>query len=161
MVRVLGLDPGSERTGYGCIESDEDRPVRLASGVLHLGPGPLPQRLARLHAELCRIFESYAPESCAVEGLFHHRNARSALILGHARGVCLLVAASHGVEVAEYSPARVKRSITGHGAAEKARVQDMVSQVLGFEPGDALDETDALAVALCHLEAARPLRVFE
>ncbi len=160
-MRVLGLDPGSERTGWGCVESERDVPARVASGVLRLGAGPLPERLVRLYAELERIFACYAPESCAVEGVFHQRNARSALILGHARGVCLLVAARHGLEIAEYSPARVKRAIAGHGAAEKVQVQHMVGRILGFEPEGALDETDALAVALCHLEGGRPLRVFE
>jgi crossover junction endodeoxyribonuclease RuvC len=104
---------------------------------------------------------AYVPDSCAIEGLFHHRNARSALILGHARGVCLLGAAAHHVPVVEYAPASVKRAITGNGAADKQQVSDMVQRVLGFIATEALDETDALAVALCHLEAQRPLPLME
>jgi crossover junction endodeoxyribonuclease RuvC len=160
-MRVLGLDPGTERTGYGCVELEPDGPVRLASGVLQLGRGTLAERLACLDAELARIFAAYRPDSCATEGLFHHRNARSALLLGHARGVCLLAAARYGVPVAEYAPASVKRAIAGHGAAEKQRVGAMVGAILAFEPGSTWDETDALAIALCHLESQRPLRLME
>jgi len=160
-MRVLGLDPGTQRTGYGCVDLEGDRATAVASGVLCLGPGPLATRLVRLHHELCRLIETHQPEACAVEGVFHHRNARSALVLGHARGICLLAAASHGLEVLEYSPARVKRALTGNGAADKQRVQFMVAHILGGEAGGDFDESDALAVALCHLEAVRPLRVLE
>jgi len=161
-VRVLGLDPGTERTGYGCVSHTSEGPRYETSGVFELGPGPLAERLARLAAALGALFAAQRPDSCAIEGLFHHRNARSALLLGHARGVCLLVAAQHGVPVVEYAPATVKQALTGHGAAAKERVCDMVERILELEPAhDALDETDALAVALCHLEAERPLRLRE
>lgn len=160
-MRVLGLDPGSERTGYGCVEGDSDTPVRLASGVVRLGSGELPRRLARLHRELDRLFRAYRPDVCAVEDVFHHRNARSALRLGQARGVCLLAAAEHDVPVVEYAPARVKSAVVGHGAADKSTVGSMVARLLQFEPGGVFDETDALAVALCHLQADRPLRLVE
>jgi crossover junction endodeoxyribonuclease RuvC len=160
-MRVLGLDPGTQRTGYGCVESADAGPVRIASGVLALGRGTLAQRLALLHTELEQLFAACHPDSCAIEGVFHHRNARSALLLGHARGVCLLAAARHGVPVVEYAPASVKRAIAGHGAAEKPRVGALVAAWLDFEPGAAFDETDALAIALCHLEAQRPLRLVE
>jgi crossover junction endodeoxyribonuclease RuvC len=158
-MRVLGLDPGTERTGWGCIESGPQGPRRVASGVVALGRGPLPQRLAKLHLELGRLFDTYAPESCATEGVFSRINPRSALLLGHARGVCLLVAGLHDIAVAEYAPATVKRSVAGHGAADKRRVGAWVAGVLGFEAPATFDESDALAVALCHLEAQRPLRL--
>lgn len=160
-MRVFGLDPGSERTGYGCIDGDEDSIVRLASGVLHLGVGDMSQRLVRLHAELTRLFATYRPDVCAVEGIFYHRNARSALRLGQARGVCLLAAAECEVAVVEYAPARVKSAVAGNGAADKSVVGTLVARLLNFEPNDTFDETDALAVALCHLEAGRPLRLIE
>lgn len=161
-MRVLGLDPGTERSGWGVVErADEEAWRRIASGVVRLGSGELPSRLVRLHTELERILQAYSPDSCAIEGLFHHRNARSALLLGHARGVCLLVAAAHGVPVTEYAPARVKNALVGHGAADKQQVAAMVSRLLGFEPRDSHDETDALALAICHLEAERPLRLVE
>jgi crossover junction endodeoxyribonuclease RuvC len=138
-----------------------DGPVRVASGIVHLGTGPMATRLARLHDELRRLFAVYRPSECAIEGVFHARNVRSALLLGHARGVCMLAAAAQGVPVAEYAPAAVKRAVTGHGAAEKERVSAMVASILHFAPDATFDETDALAVALCHLEAARPLRLME
>jgi crossover junction endodeoxyribonuclease RuvC len=160
-MRVLGLDPGSERTGWGCVETGARQPCRTASGIVRLGTGPLPDRLLRLYRELERLFEVYRPDGCAVEGLFHHRNVQSALVLGQARGVCLLAAAAHGVPVVEYAPARVKRALTGNGAADKQQVGDMVRRVLGFEAQDEHDETDALAIALCHLEAQRPLPLMD
>jgi crossover junction endodeoxyribonuclease RuvC len=161
-MRVLGLDPGTERTGWGCVRQDDDGElVRVASGVLRAGNGPLPERLRRLHVGLDRIFDLYRPDVCATEGLFYSRNARSALLLGHARGICLLVAAAHAVPVSEYAPAKVKRAIVGHGSAEKHQVGAMVASLLRFVPEDSLDETDALAVALCHLEMGRPLPLME
>lgn len=159
-MRVLGLDPGTSRTGYGVVGLENGRLVRFASGVVSLGRGPLAPRLAALHRELDRLIETYDPTVCAVEGLFHHRNARSALLLGHARGVCLLVAAAHGLDVTEYPPATVKKAMTGHGAAEKAQVGFMVARRLGQQPETALDASDALAVAICRLEDERNLRVF-
>jgi crossover junction endodeoxyribonuclease RuvC len=133
----------------------------LGSGVLHLGRGDLAGRLARLHLELGRVFATYSPESCATEGVFARVNPRSALLLGHARGVCLLAASAHGVEVAEYAPATVKRAVAGNGNAGKAAVSAWVSGVLGLGSPAEFDESDALAVALCHLEAVRPLRWIE
>jgi crossover junction endodeoxyribonuclease RuvC len=115
--------------------------------------------LATLHRELGRLFETYAPDSCATEGIFARINPRSAILLGHARGVCLLAAGLHGITVTEYAPATVKRAVTGHGAADKHRVGAWVAGVLGCEVAPVLDESDALAVALCHLEAQRPLRL--
>lgn len=160
-MRVLGLDPGTLRTGYGIVASEGDRPVRVASGVLRLGRVPLPQRLVRLHEALVRLVETYHPDACAVEGLFHQRHARSALILGHARGVCLLAAATRGIEVVEYAPATVKRAISGHGAADKQQVAFMVAHLLGEAVEESSDASDALAVAICHLESRRLLRVYE
>jgi crossover junction endodeoxyribonuclease RuvC len=158
-MRVLGLDPGSERTGWGCVRLTDGNPVRIASGVVQAGRGPLSERLRRLHVDLDRVFALYRPDACATEGVFYSRNARSALLLGHARGVCLLVAAAHGVPVSEYAPARVKLAIAGHGGAEKHALGAMVASLLGFVPEGSFDETDALAVALCHLEMERPLRL--
>jgi crossover junction endodeoxyribonuclease RuvC len=159
-MRVLGLDPGTARTGYGVVGLEHGRLVRFASGVVQLGRGPLAPRLATLHRELDRIIQTHKPTACAVEGLFHHRNPRSALLLGHARGVCLLVAAAHGLDVAEYPPATVKKAMTGHGGAEKHQVGFMVARRLGEEPQTAMDASDALAVAICRLEDERSLRVF-
>jgi crossover junction endodeoxyribonuclease RuvC len=137
------------------------KPQRIASGVLQLGSGALEERLARLHKGLCRVVLEHQPTTCAVEGVFQHRNPRSALILGHARGVCLLAAALHKLAVVEYPPATVKRAIAGHGAANKQSVGVMVARLLQVRPESSEDASDALAVALCHLECHRPLRVYE
>jgi crossover junction endodeoxyribonuclease RuvC len=155
------LDPGTERTGFGCIESRGDTTHCVASGVLRLGRGDLAGRLVHLHAALLDLFETHRPDACAIEGIFHQHHARSALLLGHARGVCLLAAAERDVAVAEYAPATVKRAVTGNGAADKQQVEAMVVRLLGHPDLATYDESDALAVALCHLQSARVLRVLE
>jgi crossover junction endodeoxyribonuclease RuvC len=160
-MRVLGLDPGTAHTGFGIVARDGERLARVASGVLHLGSGTLPERLVLLHAELDRLIRSYAPTACAVEDLFHHRSARSALSLGHARGVCLLTAAQHGLVVSEYPPAVVKKALTGNGAAGKQQVAYMVSRILREEPEASDHASDALAAAICLLETSEPLRLME
>jgi crossover junction endodeoxyribonuclease RuvC len=160
-MRVLGLDPGTARTGYGIVDGGENGLRRVASGVVELGRGSLAERLVLLHAELERLIATYHPVACAIEGLFHHRNARSALLLGQARGVCLLAAARHGLAIAEYPPASVKKGMAGNGAAHKEQVAAMVTRLLGEELETAPDATDALALALCYLEERRPLHLFE
>ena len=157
----MGLDPGTRKTGYGIVELHDGNPRRVTGGVLVLGAGSLEERLGRLHEGLTHIVADYQPTACAVEGVFQHRNPRSALILGHARGVCLLAAALHRLEVVEYPPATVKHAIAGHGAADKQRIAFMVARLLNTPPEESEDASDALAVALCHLESQRPLRVFE
>ncbi|UCE03854.1 MAG: crossover junction endodeoxyribonuclease RuvC [Candidatus Latescibacterota bacterium] len=160
MTRVLGIDPGTVRTGFGIVGRDGSRLRRVASGTVELGRAPLPQRLAHLHSELTRLIDNYTPTACAVEGLFQHRNARSALLLGHARGVCLLAAAAHGLDVVELAPATVKRSLTGNGAADKQQVGFMVARLLDDFSESAPDACDALAVAICLIETRKPLRLF-
>jgi crossover junction endodeoxyribonuclease RuvC len=157
-VRVFGIDPGSERTGYGCVETDGRRHQMIVSGAIcAMASDSFPDRLARIHAELTRLLAECRPDSVAIENLFHASNARSALKLGHARGVAMLAAVQAGCEVAEYTPAEVKRAVVGYGRAEKAQVQQMVKVLLGLDcvptPHDA---ADALAVAICHVHA-RPV----
>jgi crossover junction endodeoxyribonuclease RuvC len=154
-VRIFGIDPGSERTGYGCVETDGRRHHLIACGAITARPGdPFPERLARIHRELTELLEACRPTSVALENLFHASNARSALKLGHARGVAMLAAVQAGCCVAEYTPAEVKRAIVGYGRAEKRQVQQMVKLLLGLDrvptPHDA---ADALAVAICHLHS--------
>ena len=160
-MRALGIDPGTKSTGYGVVDADGDRLVRLDAGVIALGSGTLAERLVRLHRELTRLIVTWSPAVCAVENLFHHRSARSALALGHARGVCLLAAAAHGLDLEEYAPALVKKAVTGNGAAGKEQVQYMVARLLGTEAEASDHAADALAAAICLLEARRPLRVYE
>lgn len=155
---VLGVDPGSLRTGYGVVETDGRRHRLIETGTLTAGGrDPLPLKLRRIHDGVLALIERLHPDALAVEDVFHARNTRTALVLGHVRGVVLLAGAERSVPVHEYPPATVKQQITGFGRAEKGQVAFMVSRLLGLgaeaEPGDA---TDALAVALCRacLEAS-------
>jgi crossover junction endodeoxyribonuclease RuvC len=155
-VKVFGIDPGSERTGYGCVETDGRRHRLVIYGTITARAGDaFPVRLARIHRELAALLATCRPDCVAVENVFHANNVRSALKLGHARGVAMLAAVEADCEVAEYSPAEVKRAVVGYGRAEKHQVQQMVKVLLGLDrvpsPHDA---SDALAVALCHAHSA-------
>jgi crossover junction endodeoxyribonuclease RuvC len=155
-VRIFGIDPGSGRTGYGCVETDGRRYRLVACGAIVATAGdPFPQRLARIHRELSRLIASCRPECVAVENLFHGINARSALTLGHARGVAMLAAVEAGCEIVEYTPAEVKRAVVGYGRADKRQMQQMIKMLLGLEAAPSPhDAADALAVAICHLHSA-------
>lgn len=148
---VLGVDPGSLRTGYGAVETDGRRHRLIERGAL--APGArltLPEKLRHIHAGVAGLIERLRPDALAVEDVFHAANTRTALVLGHVRGVVLLAGAEAGLPVHEYPPATVKQQVTGFGRAEKSQVAFMVSRMLEL-PADAPpgDATDALAVALC------------
>ena len=151
-MRVLGVDCGSERTGYGIINSDGRRHRLLAAGVIAASPGwPLSRRVHAMFTGLRDLIVEHQPEAVAVEGVFGARYPRSALQLAHVRGVALLAAAEAGLEVEEYAPAQVKLSVTGHGRAVKGQMQRMVAALLGLEREiEPHDAADALAVAICH-----------
>ena len=149
-MRILGVDPGTRATGYGLVDLEGSRLSRVAGGVIRPGEGPLGQRLAGIQARLAAVIEEFSPDCTAVEGVFASRNARSALTLGHARGVALAVLAASGLEPGEYSPAQVKLAVVGHGSAAKSQVQRMVQRLLGLVELPPADEADALAVAICH-----------
>jgi len=139
-VRVFGIDPGSERTGYGCVETDGRRHRLVTCGAIAGSAGDsFPARLARIHRELSARLSECQPELVVVENLFYATNARSALKLGHARGVAILAAVEAGCEVLEYSPAEVKRAVVGYGRADKRQVQQM-------------------AVAICHVHSRAGIR---
>ncbi len=156
-MRVLGIDPGSRYLGFGVVDWRAGRPVHVAHGVVRAeGKGELPERLRLIHHELEAVLRVWSPDAVAVEGVFTHKNARSALILGHARGVALLLAAQHGLAVFEYAPARVKRAVGAGGNDGKGAVARMVTTLLRLEERlERADAYDALAVALCHAFAAR------
>jgi crossover junction endodeoxyribonuclease RuvC len=158
-VRVFGIDPGSERTGYGCVESDGRRHHLVACGAIASPPGhTFPHRLARIHAELSALLASCRPDCVAIENLFHASNVRSALKLGHARGVAMLAAVEAGCEVVEYTPAEIKRAVVGYGRAEKQQVGQMVKLLLGLSAAPSPhDAADALAVAICYLHSMPPI----
>ena len=153
---VVGIDPGTNRTGYGILRRDGSRLARLDSGTIRLpAKAPLEERLAQLHEELERVLVSSGPDVAAVEDLFFAKNAMSALKLGHARGVVLLTLAEHGLAVHSYAPAFVKRSVVGNGRASKAQMQQVVRAILGLREDPQEDEADALALAICHANAPR------
>ena len=154
-LRILGVDPGSQATGWAVVEVGR-RTRRIASGVIRPGrERSLPQRLLAIHDELERVIDATAPTVMAVEDLFNAKNARSSLVLGHARGAAMLAGARAGLAVHEYAPAEVKRALTGNGQAAKEQVRFMVLRLLGLRGELALDESDALAVALAHQSRSR------
>jgi crossover junction endodeoxyribonuclease RuvC len=158
-VRVFGIDPGSTRTGYGCVDTDGRRHKLVICGAIRAGAaGAFPDRLAAIYRDLSRILRDCHPDFVAIEDLFHATNVRSALKLGHARGVAMLAAVEAGVTVVEYTPAEVKRAVVGYGRAEKTQVQQMIKLLLGLERvPEPHDASDALAVAICHLHSMGPL----
>ena len=156
-MRVFGIDPGSERTGYGCIDSDGRRHRLVLCGAIKASAADsFPDKLAAIHRTLTEMIAKCQPECVAIENLFHATNVRSALRLGHARGVAMLAAVEAGLPVIEYTPAEIKRSVAGYGRAEKPQVGFMVKLLLELDeiptPHDA---ADALAVAICHVHDGR------
>jgi crossover junction endodeoxyribonuclease RuvC len=155
-VKVFGIDPGSDRTGYGCVDTDGTRHRLVTCGAISSPAGAtFPEKLLGIHRGLAGLLESCRPDCVAIENVFHARNVRSALKLGHARGVAVLAAVQGGYAVAEYTPAEIKRAVVGYGRAEKHQVQQMIRLLLGLgSPPAPHDVADALAVAICHTHTA-------
>jgi len=159
-MRVLGVDCGTEYTGFGVVElCHDDTLVCLTCGAIKLSPRvPLPQRLGTIFDRLGIIIEEHHPDNVAIEDVFYALNVKSALKLGQVRGVAMLAASSAGLEVTEYSPLSIKSAVVGYGRAEKTQVQQMVTRLLNLseipEPPDA---ADALAIAICHLHTSTTL----
>jgi crossover junction endodeoxyribonuclease RuvC len=155
-VKVLGVDPGTSITGYGVIETGNGAPAMgrlIECGIITLSrASPLHRRLHQLHAHIVQLIIRHQPTALALEQAFYQKNVRTTLVLGHARGVILLAAEEAGLEIAEYSPARVKKTVAGAGAAPKAQVAAMVARLLQLahapRPADA---ADGIAVALTHI----------
>lgn len=160
-MRILGVDPGSIRTGYGCIDTDGSRHRVVTCGALvPAARDAFPTRLLAIRDGLAALIARHRPDAVAIEDLFYARNARSALKLGHVRGVVMVVAAEAGLPVSEFSPAEVKRAVVGYGRADKPQVRQMVVLLLGLsEPPSPLDVSDALAVAVCHAHTSMPAAV--
>jgi crossover junction endodeoxyribonuclease RuvC len=160
---ALGVDPGTRNLGWGVVAREGNRLRHVAHGVIRLdGKKALALRLTEIEAQLSRVVEQHRPEVGSVETLFFHKDAQAAAKLGHARGVVLFALARAGVEVVEYAPARVKRTITGRGQADKRQVGMMIRAVLGLDELPASDASDALALAVTHLRVgglARALAV--
>ena len=155
---IFGIDPGSERTGYGCLETDGSCHRLVVAGAIACATtASFPDKLLKIHTGLAALLADCRPDGVAIENVFHGVNPRSALKLGHARGVAMLAAAEAGLPIFEYTPAEIKRAVVGHGRAEKHQVQQMVKLLLGLArtptPNDA---ADALAVAICHVHSMKP-----
>jgi crossover junction endodeoxyribonuclease RuvC len=153
----LGIDPGTAITGYGVVEGDGDSLTLTTYGAITTpADKPLAQRLQQIYRELRALVSEWQPETAAVEELFFSKNARTALAVGHARGVALLALVDAGLPIQEYKPAEVKQAVAGYGNAPKQQVQGMVQLLLNLDriprPDDA---ADALAVAICHFHSAR------
>jgi len=160
-MRVLGIDCGGEYTGYGVVEQDERGALRhCCSGAIRLSPrDALEIRLRKICEGLTAIIAAHSPEQVAFEDVFYAVNEKSALKLGHVRGVAMLAAAQAGLEVVAYSPLSIKSAVVGYGKAEKSQVQIMVARLLDLPaPPEPADAADALAIAICHLHTAGTLQ---
>ena len=151
-MRILGIDPGSRKTGFGIIEVKGNQSEYITSGKVKLTNQPLPERLKVIYQCLQQLITEHQPDEVAIEDVFFSRDPRAALKLGQARGAAIVAAATIDLPVAEYSARAVKKSVVGSGAASKEQVQHMVRRLLNLpaEPGE--DAADALAVALCHAQ---------
>jgi crossover junction endodeoxyribonuclease RuvC len=159
-MRVLGVDCGTEYTGFGVVElCHDDTLVCLTCGAIELSPRePLPRRLATIFERLGVVIQEHHPDNVAIEDVFYALNVKSALKLGQVRGVAMLAASSAGLEVTEYSPLSIKSAVVGYGRAEKPQVQHMVTRLLNLsEIPESPDAADALAIAICHLHTSATL----
>ena len=153
VIRVLGIDPGSRLCGWGIVVRVGSTITHVDNGVFVLEPhGALPARLGYLLESLERLLDTYRPDVLGAESVFQHRNARSALVLGQARGVALAAAARRGLEVHEYTPMQVKKAVTGSGRAGKEQMQQMIALRMGLSEVPQVDAADAVAVAVCHAQ---------
>jgi crossover junction endodeoxyribonuclease RuvC len=153
--RVLGIDPGSLRTGYGIVDCIGGTETHVASGCVRTSGTSLALRLRYIHEQVSLLVERYTPDEVAIERVFMHKNADSALKLGQARGAALSAAVALGAPVYEYAPRAIKLAVVGTGAADKAQVAHMVQALLAIAKPDTADISDALAIALCHAQARR------
>jgi crossover junction endodeoxyribonuclease RuvC len=158
-MRVLGVDCGGEYTGFGVVEGDGRSLLCLTMGAIRLSPREaLELRLKKVFDSLSALITQYHPEVVAIEDVFYSVNAKSALKLGHVRGVAMLAAAQHELSVVPYAPLAIKSAVVGYGRAEKSQVQVMVARLLHLEKiPEPADAADALAIAICHIHTAATL----
>jgi crossover junction endodeoxyribonuclease RuvC len=159
MNRVLGIDPGSNITGYGLVESDGSRSRYIICGAIRTPSGkPMAERLKTIFESTKALITEYRPDEVAIEQVFMHRNADAALKLGQARGAAICAAATSDLVVNEYAPRAVKLAVVGHGGAAKEQVQHMVCALLNLTERPQVDAADALAIALCHIHTRQTFR---
>ncbi len=147
---ILGIDPGSRITGFGVIETQGRTLGYVTSGCIRVKDGSLSERLQQIFDGLSEVIRKYKPTEAAIEQVFMSKNADSALKLGQARGVAIVAASSHALDVAEYSARQIKQAVVGHGGADKTQVQHMVTSLLNLSATPQADAADGLAVAICH-----------
>ena len=160
LMRVLGIDCGSECTGFGVVELLPDgKLLCINSGAIKMSPREaLASRLAKIFNQLGLIIQQHNPDHVAIEDVFYAVNVKSALKLGHVRGVAMLAASNAGLQVAEYAPLSIKSAVVGYGKAEKQQVQHMVARLLALDVvPEPADVADALAIAICHLHTSATL----
>ena len=150
MPRILGIDPGSLITGFGVIDVDGPRCTYVGSGRIKTAQGAFNERLQVIYEGVCGLLDEYMPHEFAIESVFVHRNANSALKLGHARAAAICATFGHGLAFAEYAPREIKLAVVGTGDADKTQVQNMVMRLLELDAEPQADTADALAIALCH-----------
>lgn len=162
LMRILGIDPGTAITGYGIVDIQGNKLKLVEHGVFRTKSTLyLPERLHQIFLNLNNLIKEYSPDEMAVEQLFFNTNAKTALSVGHARGVILLAGVEAGLKISEYTPLQIKQGITGYGLAEKAQVQRMICNLLNLKTGPhPNDAADALAVAICHIHSFRMKSVF-
>ena len=155
-VTVLGIDPGSRNLGWGVVNESSGIVRLVACGVIHPKGVEFSHRIGDLFRQLHAVVSQYRPDEAAIENMFTHKNAMSALKLGQARGAAIAACAAFGVPVADYEPTVIKKSLVGTGRAEKEQVGFMVARILGVKATDwSLDTSDALGCAICHLNTRR------
>ena len=147
---ILGIDPGSRTTGFGIINMVGQTATYVTSGCIRCGEGEIPERLTRIFDGIDELIETWVPQQFAIERAFMGKNADSALKLGQARGVALVVAARHGLPIYEYAPRAIKQAVSGSGNADKEQIQHMMKVLLKLPGLPQVDAADALAVAVCH-----------
>jgi crossover junction endodeoxyribonuclease RuvC len=155
---IIGIDPGSRFTGYGIIADENSQQHCIAYGRVVVKGHSTAERLFHIYTEISQIITTHQPHEFAIETVFFHKNAQSALKLGQARGAALVAAAAQGLPVAEYSPREIKQAAVGYGAADKTQVQQMVKMLLKLKETPETDAADALAIAICHCQARRLAR---
>ena len=154
-MRVMGIDPGLRAMGWGCVEVNGSRITHIANGVCKTSTGALAPRLLSLFLQLSEIFALYSPDTAAVEQTFVNKDGAGTLKLGQARGIAMLVAARTGLEVGEYAPNAVKKTVVGVGHADKKQIAHMVAMQLPCVKLECADAADALAIAICHAHHAQ------
>jgi len=152
---ILGIDPGSRFTGFGIIQIDGKVPRYITSGVVKAEQEDVPQRLRTIFVGLQTVMQTYQPTELAIEQVFMHENAASAIKLGQARGVAIAATFAHDLQVYEYSARQIKQAVVGYGNAAKEQIQAMVQRLLNLSAAPQADAADALACALCHFNTVR------